>query len=229
MKATRKTIVTAVLTASMAVSAIPFSASAESVFIDDFAWDVMYNYEKYEESFKKMTLDEAVREICGGDYTFYHWSPETTWYPSYRHPVDSFCIDEQGKTHIISGYFTEVMIKVNADTELPLDEIKAVAEENGYKLPTFEKTETGYRMINADSKESADFVMEQIKSCDNVLAIDKHYAVWDNPSSIGDIYLRGIYYNGDMTVEELAEEYPSLNLYIPETEEEVEECQINTP
>ena len=242
MKATRKTIVTAVLTASMAVSAIPFSASAiggiwaipgmqelmpvseeGKICVDQFSWDIIYEHDKFTDMFKKSTLDESLRDICGGDYTFFLRNPEKDWYPSYRHDLDAFCIDEFGRTHQINGYFTEIMIKVKAGTELPLDEIKAVTEENGYNLPTFEKTETGYRMINADDRKTTDFVIEQIKICDNVLAIDNHYAVWDNPSDIGVVSLRGIYYNGDITVEELAEKYPSLNFYEPETEEEIEE------
>ncbi len=244
MKATRKTIVTAVLTASMAVSAIPFSASAiggiwaipemqelmpvsedGKIFIDQFSWDLIYEHDKFTDMFKKSTLDESLRDICGGDYTFFLRNPEKDWYPSYREYLDAFCIDEFGKTHKINGYFTEVMIKVKADTELPLDEIKAVTEENGYNLPTFEKTETGYRMINADDRKTTDFVMEQIKACDNVLAIDNHYAVWDNPSYISSTFIRGINYNGDITVEELAEKYPSLDLYVPQTEEELRECE----
>ena len=109
MKATRKTIVTAVLTASMAVSAIPFSTSAEEIMVDDFAWDVIYNHEKYEAKFKGTTFDDAVREICGGDYMFYLRNPLTAWYPSYRCPVNSRCFDENGMMHEIGGYFTEVI------------------------------------------------------------------------------------------------------------------------
>jgi len=197
----KKKIISVFAAAAMVIggaSALPASADSPSI-VETAAKSFSY---------KGMTFDEAISDICG-NYVWLSGSREKVT-PDWRYNRSLLAVDENNKNHLIEVKYVVTAIKVEDGKVLPYDDIKAAVEANRMIMPVFRKNGNEYEIISAQSRESYDYTLELVKACPEVTAIEMHYKLSEDTANYAGI--GGGYYSGDMTAEEFTAKYPEFTV-----------------
>lgn len=157
-------------------------------------------------SYKSMTFDEAIKDISG-NYIWLSGSKEKLT-PDWKYNRTLLTLDENSQPHIINATYVATAIKMEAGKVLPYDDIKAAVEAERLIMPIIRKNGSEYEIISAESREAYDYTLELIKACPEVTAINMHYKLYEDTANY--VSMGGVYYSGDMTVNEFTEKFPDF-------------------
>ena len=147
--------------------------------------------------YRKMTVDEAYKDILGN---YVILSAESGNLKNHL-----LVMDENAKLHGMMKIQTETCVKVKSGTELPdiPSSIRYWINEDVY-------------VLKSDDMNEVNEYVGSIKNNENILAIDNHYGVYED--TINDFRIEGLRYDGDELTEEFFADYPHLGLKLNESD-----------
>lgn len=138
--------------------------------------------------YKRMTPEDAYRDINGGDYI--HLSN-----------YGGLTMDKNGGIHIINKIDAAAVIKVREGFDL-----YPVFNESTYDPVV--KLDGQYIIISGGSSELRNNYIDSVKDNENVLSINKYYAVYEDTANY--VVVEGFAYNGEKLTDEKLAEFPVL-------------------
>ncbi len=211
MKKTMRKAMAALLSFSMALTAVPFVVSADGNEPPDYE-ALQENLEKMKENgfgtpatdseicYKANSIEEVVAEHSGENYIALSGDIKDLHLQRYGENI--YNMDDTGKLHIISYFWEGSEIKIKKGTELPWDKLG-----HTYIQKTDDET---YLLERGNERNNVEKALATLRNCENVLAISNNFILYEDTKNSATI--EGFYYKGTKSSDDIISANPDLKL-----------------